>query len=200
MRRVPAHGPLPRSAALIALAALLVHQLRYLLAYGSTAGDELAHQGHGYLDQLVPVLIGFALALLAACLVRAVFGWGPLARPLAGSFAARTLLYATAVLIVFCTQELLEGVAFAGHPAGTGAVLAGGGWLAMPLAALAGALAALLDRGLVAVERIIEGRMRSLEQWRPPRSTGAARPPAIPPLASAPLAFGLSRRPPPFSR
>jgi hypothetical protein len=37
---------MPRSAALIALATLAVHQLRYLLAYGSGAHGELLRQGH----------------------------------------------------------------------------------------------------------------------------------------------------------
>ena len=36
-------------AALVPAAALVVHQLRYVLAYGSGAGIELARQGHSYL-------------------------------------------------------------------------------------------------------------------------------------------------------
>ena len=47
---------LARAAALIAVAELGVHQLRYLLAFGGAAGDQLAHQGHSYLGAAAPVL------------------------------------------------------------------------------------------------------------------------------------------------
>jgi len=50
-------------AAALPLAALAVHQLRYLLAYGGGAGRELAATGHGYLTSVVPwLLAGAALA------------------------------------------------------------------------------------------------------------------------------------------
>jgi hypothetical protein len=200
MRIARTSGSLPRSAALIALAALAVHQLRYRLAFGSDAGRELAHDGHAYLAQALPVLIGFALAALAAGVLRAALrrdaGSGPLAR----SFAARVSLYALTILAVFSTQELLEGALFAGHPAGAAAVLAAGGWLALPLAILVGALAALLDRGLVALESLLAIRPGAVPRPRPPRRCGASRPIAVPALASHPAAFGLARRPPPLAR
>ena len=67
----PRNPPLPRTAALVALGALIVHQLRYFGAYGGDAGRELAAQGHGYLGQLTPLVIALALAAVAGCLVRA---------------------------------------------------------------------------------------------------------------------------------
>ena len=49
--------------ALVPAAALAVHQLRYMLAFGGHAGAELARQGHSYLTSWVPwmvLLIGIA--------------------------------------------------------------------------------------------------------------------------------------------
>jgi hypothetical protein len=185
-----------RSAALIALAALGVHQLRYLLAYGDATGEQLAHQGHGYLAAGAPVLIGFALAALVAGLVHAVLGRAG-AGPLTSSPRLRVPLYAAAILAVFATQELAEGALFAGHAGGLAAILANGGWLALPLAALAGALAALLDGALVRLEAAIAKAPRPAALPRAPRRSGAARSAGLVPRAATPLAFGLARRPPP---
>jgi hypothetical protein len=200
MRIARSPGSLPRSAALIALAALAVHELRYRLAFGANAGEELAHDGHAYLALALPVLVGFALAALAAGVVRAALrrdaGSGPLRR----SLAARTGIYALTILAVFSSQELLEGALFAGHPGGPAAVLAAGGWLALPLAILAGALAAILDGGLVALGSLIAIRLDAAARPRPPRRCGALRAIAVPALASRPAAFGLARRPPPLAR
>ena len=57
-----------RAAALLPLAALGVHDLRYRLAYGGDAGHELARQGHAYLGIAKP-LVGVLCALVAAELV-----------------------------------------------------------------------------------------------------------------------------------
>ena len=51
-------------AALLPFAALVVHQLRFALAFGGNAGTELARQGHSYLHSLVPWLV-LLLALAA---------------------------------------------------------------------------------------------------------------------------------------
>src|SRR5882672_7685939 len=97
------HGSTPRSAALIALAALAVHQLRYLLAFGSDAHTELLRQGHAYLFQSLPVLIGFGLSAIAASLVRALLR-GPTGTAI-DSHRLRALLYATSIAAVFAVQE-----------------------------------------------------------------------------------------------
>jgi len=51
-----------RGFLLFPAAALAVHQLRYLIGYGSHAGRELSAQGHGYLESLAPWVV-----LLVAC-------------------------------------------------------------------------------------------------------------------------------------
>jgi hypothetical protein len=200
MRIARTPGALPRSAALIALAALAVHQLRYRLAFGADAGEELAHDGHAYLAQALPVLVAFALAVLAAGILRAVLRRDASSGPLTRSFAGRAVLYALMILAVFSAQELFEGALFAGHPSGLAAVLAAGGWLALPLALVAGAAAALLDGGLVALGSLLAVRTDPAPRPRAPRRYGAPRTRAVPALASSPAAFGLARRPPPLAR
>lgn len=196
MRSDRRHGSIPRSSALIALAALGLHQLRYLIAYGGSSHEELARQGHGYLFGALPVLIGFAVAALAAGLLRAAVTSSP--APALTSTRARAVIYALAVLVVFAVQETTEGALVAGHATGLAAPFSAGGWLALPLALLFGGLCALLDGGLALVEYSVA---RATEPPRPLRSplraaaygeswTGT-------PLASRPLQFGLARRPPP---
>ena len=63
--------------ALMPVAALLVHQLRYMLAFGGHAGVELARQGHAYLHSLVPwivLLIGVAVGAFLWALGRTLGG------------------------------------------------------------------------------------------------------------------------------
>jgi len=57
--------------ALLPAAALAVHQLRYLLAYGSAAGMELQRQGHSYLHSVVPWII-LVVALVVGGFLRAL--------------------------------------------------------------------------------------------------------------------------------
>ena len=63
-----------RGLVLLPAGALLVHQLRYALGYGSQASAALADQGHAYLGSLVPwlvVLAGFGLGCFIRRLARA---------------------------------------------------------------------------------------------------------------------------------
>jgi hypothetical protein len=192
------NSSLVRTAALIALGSLAVHQLRYLLAYGAGAGAELSHQGHAYLAQLLPVLLGFAFAGLAAGLVRAAMRpRGP--APASSSSIARAALYAVAIASVFALQESAEGLLSAGHPSGLAGVFGGGGWIALFLSALLGVLCAALDRGLVVLESLVAELAGPPARRRAPVRCGVARPRAAAPLALLPLAFGLARRPPPLA-
>jgi hypothetical protein len=64
---------------LMPVAALVVHQLRYTLAFGGHAGVELTRQGHAYLHSLVPwivLLIGVAVGAFLWSLGRALGGTG----------------------------------------------------------------------------------------------------------------------------
>jgi len=179
-----------RLAAILALGAFALHQLRYLIA----ASAELAEQTHGYVTDLLPPIAVLILAAALATLVRGTERASP-ARPPLGR---RIAVFAAGLLAIYASQESLEGLAATAHPAGPAALLADGGWLALPLALALGTLAALLARLLEVVERAIAvvhagRRGRS----RPPTVCGRALPARALRCASSPLAFGLARRPPP---
>ena len=59
-----------RAAALIAVGALAVHDLRYLIAYRGGAGEELAVQGHAYLRLATPLIAGLLVLAAAAFATR----------------------------------------------------------------------------------------------------------------------------------
>ena len=183
-----------RLAAILALGAFALHQLRYLIAFGGSASTELVQQGHRYMSDLLPAVSVLALAALLATLIRGTEGASSARTPL----ARRVALFAGALLAIFVGQELLEGLLATGHAAGFSALLAGGGWIALPLAVAIGTLAALLAHVLERVERVIAviHTERPLRP-RPPAVRGRALPARGLSLLSAPLAFGLARRPPP---
>jgi hypothetical protein len=184
-----------RAAALLALGGLAVHQLRYVLAFGSGSGAELHREGHDYLAQSLPILIALAVAAIVARLLVGAFSPAQRPRPP----LRRGLAYAVALVAVFWAQELAEGALAPGHPEGLAAVLGGGAWLSLPLALT-------LGLGAAAVERLLDGAERRISIAL---GVGAAPIPAATPhpgfisvarapLAARALAFGFARRPPPL--
>jgi len=123
--------------ALLAPGALGVHELRYLFAYGGDAQRTLDHQGHAYLAALTPLVS----LLLAGALARLLVGLasGRRGRP-RGSWRRLWAAATGALVAIYCCQELLEGSLSAGHPGGLAGVFGHGGWLAFPLAVVAGLL------------------------------------------------------------
>jgi hypothetical protein len=189
--------PTARIAAVLALGALGLHELRYLVAFGGQAGEELARAGHDYLALIAPALLALSLSFgAAAILMPALLGEGPGRR---APFAARWLALSAAMVVVFCAQELAEGALAPGHAAGLAGVFGSGGWLALPLALALGAPGAVLLGGLRRAGELVA---RALA---PPLPGAPAAPPAGPsadpgllPLAALALAFGFARRPPPL--
>jgi hypothetical protein len=190
----PHNPPLPRTVALVALGALIVHQLRYLGAYGGDAGRELAAQGHGYLGQATPLVIALALAAVAGCLVRAALTGTPGGRR--GRMGA-TAVFGGAILATFAAQEAIEGFLFAGHMDGLSAVFGGGGWLAVPLALVLGFAAGLLDAALGRLESALAGLAPARSGRRAAVTARRPRPIFLPRIS--PLALGAARRPPPVA-
>jgi hypothetical protein len=182
-----------RLGSLLAFSAFGLHQLRYELAHGGDSGRRLAAEGHDYLAGALPFLAALVVAALLATVLCARLG-SPLAQR---SPVARALIYALAILAVYCSQELLEGALAAGHPAGLDAVAGSAGWVALPLAALLGAATALVIVALELVEAVLVSDSRGRRRLRPPRVHGSAREPSRRAGALSPLAFGLARRPPP---
>jgi len=192
MARAPSRS-IPRTGALVSLGALAVHQLRYLAAYGGDAGHQLADQGHGYLPAALPVVAGFALAALAACVLR-----GAVARMPDRTQSPGPLPFALAIMSVFSLQEVMEGAFSAGHAAGFAAVFTHGGWLAVPLAVVVGWICSVLDRGGRRLEHIAAAARESRRvPSRPEATVGTPRHVLARPRIAAPLAFGIARRPPP---
>jgi hypothetical protein len=171
-----------RLAALLAAGVLAVHELRYALAYGATAGRHAAEQGHAYLSVVVPLVMLGALVAAAQLLLRFAGG-----RPSTGRAVRVARLWlgcALTLAAAYCAQETIEGWLAAGHPAGVAGVLAHGGWIGLACAPVVGGLIALAVRGAVAA---VEPRTAAAA-WRP-----ALRPmPAIAPPAPV---FGLSPDP-----
>lgn len=187
-----------RGALLLPLAALAVHQLRYLLAYGPNAGEALAHQGHAYLDSLVPWILLAAGAGVGALLSRAAAAWrAPHGKATAAQALLKLWLSASAaLLVIYAAQELAEGWLATGHATGLGAPFAGGGFWAVPAALWVGGLVALLLRGAQAVIARLARRRRSPA---PRRTTRTRRPRPVARRVAAPLATGAAGRAPPRS-
>jgi hypothetical protein len=150
--------------ALLPPAAYAVHQLRYMLAYGSAAGPELRETGHSYLHSVVPWLV-MLIALAAGCfLVRVGRAFARPATPRAVtlSFAATWLVCAGALVAIFACQETLEGWFAAGHPGGWNAVFGFGGWWAVPVSACIGLVLASVFHGAGWIVRTVAARRARL--------------------------------------
>jgi hypothetical protein len=183
-----------RLAAILAVGAFALHQLRYLIAFGGSPSAEMAQHGHGYMTDLLPALAVLVLAGALATLIRGTEG----ASPSRGSLVGRMAFFACALFIVYACQESFEAMLSTGQPAGIADVV-NGSWIALPLSLVIGALAALLARALERVEQVIALTHADRPRARPPAVRGRAFPARTPRLAAAPLAFGLARRPPPLA-
>jgi hypothetical protein len=184
---------------LVPVGALVVHQLRFALAYGPDAGAQLQRQGHAYLHSLAP-WIALLLALGVGC-----FLWA-LGRALAGqrsvpryaiSLAALWVLCFGCLVALYASQELLEGMLSTGHPGGLAGVFGFGGWWAIPAAACVGLVLAAILHGARWVLDEVAGRAR--RSAPPAARSSAALPRPLDALLprTAPLAAGWSGRGPP---
>jgi hypothetical protein len=147
---------------LVPAAALVVHQLRYSLAYGARANAELTAQGHSYLHSLVPWTI-LAVGLAATSFLRRLAHaarTGDEGRA-SRSFTALWSLTAAGLLAIYVVQESLEGFVSAGHPGGPAGVFGHGGWWAIPASAVVAlAVTALLRAGRAAIRLVARTRPR----------------------------------------
>lgn len=193
MGSLRASRPSARATGTLALGALALHELRYLL--GSGAGLD-AHASHAYMAQAVPVVVALGTALLAAALL-APLGGSP-HRAGRRSVPQRAVLYAGLLLVVFAAQELTEAwISGAGLDA-IASLVVSSGWIAVPLALALGGVAAAATRTLEVVELRLEMANGSTPRTRrrregSPKLAGTS----VRPLATDVLAFGLARRPPP---
>jgi hypothetical protein len=179
-------------------AAFAVHQLRYWLAFGGHAGLFLNRQGHLYLHSLAPWLaIGVAIAAGAflQAVGRALGGQCSLPRYTL-SFTALWMVCAGALVAIYASQELLEGVLATGHPAGLVGVFGYGGWWSVPAALAVGLVLAAAFHGARWALLEVASRRSTPRTRRGP--TEAPRPNLfVPAPRLAPLADGWSGRGPP---
>jgi hypothetical protein len=194
---------LTRGVARVALlppAAFAVHQLRYVLAFGTHAGLELQRQGHSYLHSLVPwivVLIALVAGGFLRSLGKAFAGHTSLSR-FTLSFSALWLVCSAALVVIYVSQELLEGFVATGHPAGLVGVFGYGGWWSIPVALCVGLVLAAVFHGARWVLETIARRHDARRVVRNDAVTAirATRGPLLPRLA--PLVGGWSDRGPPL--
>lgn len=185
-------------ASLVPAAALAVHQLRYVLAFGGNASLELERQGHSYLHSLVPwivLLIGVAVGGFLCSLGRALSGQTSAPR-FTLSLGGLWLVCWVCLITIYVTQELLEGMFLTGHPAGLTGVFGYGGWWAIPVAACIGLVLAAFFHGARWVLEEVARRAGAISE-RPPRPLAAPRPPSFLLPRLSPLAEGWSGRGPP---
>ena len=193
-----------RGVALLPGAAMAVHQLRYLLAYGGGADQALSEQGHAYLSSMTPWVVFLCAAALGAFLGRLARAWrlGEAEEHSAASPLVVWVAAATGLIALYTGQELLEGLLASGHPPGLIGVFGDGGWWALPAALFVGGLLTLALRGArVAIRFVAALRAKALAPVR--RAPSAVRAPAILLLAQpGPMAAAAPGRapPPPLSR
>jgi hypothetical protein len=188
-------------AALLAPAALSVHELRYLLAFGPNAGLELQRQGHSYLHSVAP-WIALVVALVAGMFLRALgraFSGRTSVSRLSISFATLWLACTACLVAIYIGQEFLEGVLATGHPSGWIGIFGYGGWWSIPAAVCIGLVLAAVYHaadwvlGEVSRHYAVSVPVRRRRAQPPLRPVGHTRP------RPAPVAGGWSLRGPPRS-
>ena len=138
-------GPfLLRATALLSVGVLVVHELRYRLAFSGHGDHAVEAHGHSHLSLVAPI-VGLLVLVAAARLLQQVATGQADRGP--RSLMRLWLLAASALVVAFTAQELLEGALAPGHPAGLAGAFGHGGLIALPLAMVVGAVIALLLRG-----------------------------------------------------
>ncbi len=179
-------------------AAFVVHQLRFLLAFGSDASVELQRTGHSYLHSLVPWIV-LLIAVVAGgflwALGRAVAGQRSLPRYTL-SLTGLWLACSGALVVIYVSQECLEGLFATGHPGGLAGIFAYGGWWSIPAALCVGlVLAAVVHGARWVLEVVASRRARRRARFVIPELLPWSGAVALSLLA--PLAGGWSGRGPP---
>jgi len=130
-------------------AVLAVHQLCYLLAYGSGASAQLSAHGDGYVGVAAIVAVALGALALALGVLRLVAAWRGDSQPRLTAPPVWLLWLGTtlALLAGFCALEGLEIALEPHHVGGVVGIFGQGGWWALPTAAFVGAVMTLLVRG-----------------------------------------------------
>jgi hypothetical protein len=197
MTRMDRAWPKFRAVALLTFGSIIVHELRYVVAYGEDARAALAEQGHSYMpfvQSLAVVLLAVVLARFCVSLLRARSG--VLAEEHPPPFARLWLASSASLAGVYTLQEGFEGQFAPGHPGGLIGVFGHGGWTALIFSLLIGA-------AIAALTRLAHHALELVAAGAAPSSLGRSAPPPAP-RAWAPrarrvdvLAWHLAGRAPP---
>ena len=183
------------------IAAFAVHQLRYLLAFGSGASAELQRQGHSYLHSVVPWLVlalGLAVGAFLSIAGPGAVGPGHAAALRRSRWSGLWLACSACLIAIYTCQEFLEGLFATGHPAGLAGIFGYGGWWAIPAALCVGlVLAALFHGARWLLHEVAARRARRGAAGRRARDRAPLRPPMLLLPRLAPLALGWCGRGPP---
>jgi hypothetical protein len=204
-------SPRLRAAALMPAAVLTVHQLRFLLAFGGSSGQELEKEGHQYLSALaapiamsVAIVVGLFVARLASAWRdgaegSAASGHGGGTDPATWpGFLRLSLLIGAALLALYSCQELLEGMLSNGHPEGFDGIFGDGGAWAVPLSLACGLVIAAALRGArAAIRWAVALRRRPQASYGRPAPAPRPLRPALP--RPVPLAGAAAGRAPPLA-
>jgi hypothetical protein len=181
-----------RSTAVLGLAAYCLHQLVYLIGFGTGAGHALEGRGHGYLTFAGPLLAVLALCAIVASLVAAARrGVGPAS----GRRGVGWLFWTVVLLSIFGAQETTETLLRTGsldqllslvHHSGAAALLA---------AVAVGRLVKVALSGLDTLEATLASAFPPRRRAPAALAAAASRAPLHFPQLN--LAFGFARRPPP---
>jgi hypothetical protein len=185
------------------VAAMLVHQSRYVLTYGPRAGRELAEQGDAYVHSLYPwlaALLPLFLGILVIQLARSAVS--PRAEGISATPRLRVIWAGAfaALLVGYVAQEALEVTLGSAHTDLFTQAFGAGGWCAVPIAAAVGFAWALLARGAQAALRAVAGRAYAWRAATAPGKPAKRHFPKAPALAppGSPLARRLAGRAPPL--
>jgi hypothetical protein len=185
--------------ALLPVAAFVVHQFRFMLAFGAGAGAELQRNSHSYLHSLVPwimLLVALVVGAFLRAAGRALAGQTSLPRytlSLTGLWAVCSM----SLVAIYVSQEFLEGLFATGHPGGLAGIFAYGGWWSIPAAIVVGLVLATLFHGARWVLDEVSKRHPRQLVHSPGRSAAIARPRDVLVLPLPPLVGGWSGRGPP---
>jgi hypothetical protein len=146
------------------LGALVVHELRYVLA-----GQHPDAHAHAYMGRLVPAVSALLLLAGTEFLARLMRQ----RRVRTDAFAAggvRWLALGTILLAIFCAQETAEALFEHGRLDITDSLIVHGGWLGAPLSFAVAAVITLLLRGanalLARTGRVPLHRARASQRYR----------------------------------
>ena len=198
--------PTLRATALLFAGAAAVHELRYAMVYSGDAGAVVDHQGHASLAVLTPAVGSLLAMVLAQLVVRALRPVGP-ARGGRASFVAVWSASSAALTATYFVQELIEGWATSHHAEAISGVVGHGGWTAVPLALVVGAVVALVLRAARHIERAGPPQLRAPRLGYPtvpqrvvhraaPGAGAGRRLPGASPLAGRPPSSSRCSSPP----